>query len=386
MINIGVIGLGRGFMLTRPALEASSRTRLCAAFDVRPLARLLFADTYDATAHGSLDALFADASIDAVYIASPHEFHAEHAIAAARAGKHVLVEKPMATSVEEARRMVAAAEAAGTVLVVGPSHGFDEPIARASELLREGRWGAVRMINAMNYTDFMYRPRRKEEMDVSRGGGVVYTQGAHHFDVVRQLAGRPVLEVTAATGDWDSQRHGAGAYMALVRFDGGAFASMTYSGYAHYDSDELMGWISELGVRKDEASYGAARRRLAELPKGGEAEAKIARTFGGQALSPAAPSETANEHFGFVMVSCEHADLKICPDGIWVFGDSERSFLPVGAPLVPRQAVIDEFASAITGEGASGHDGAWGLDTMLCCAALARSAELGRTVAISELT
>lgn len=384
MIGLGVIGLGRGFMLTLPALLASDRIRLAAAFDVRADARDRFAQDFAATSHPSIDALLNDGQVDAVYIATPHGLHAEQAIAAAKAGKHVLVEKPMATTVADCEAMIAAADAAGTILIVGPSHGFDASVQRASELAQSGQFGAVRMVTAFNYTDFVYRPRRPEELDPAQGGGVVYSQGAHHFDVVRRIIGKPVRDVTAIAGNWDAARAGDGAYSAFVRFEGDVAATMTYSGYAHYDSDELLGWISELGRDKNPESYGAARRTLAALSPDDEVRAKLTRTYGAAGSSGDEPRAPHHEHFGFILVSCERADLKVLPDGVWVFEDDERRFLPLARPTAPRAGVVAEFAAAVTGEAPPIHDGAWGLETMRCCDALIRSSHTGQPAAIAR--
>src|SRR5581483_7812494 len=187
---------------------------------------------------------------------SPHQMHAEHVRAAAQAGKHVLVEKPMAITLDECDAMIDAAHNAGTHLIVGHSHSFNRPILRLRDLVEGGAFGQVRMINAMNYTDFLYRPRRPEELVTEKGGGVIFSQGAHQIDIVRLIGGGRVKSVSAATGAWDRTRPTEGAYSALLTFEGGAFASVTYSGYGHFDSDELMGGIDEMGQRKDPARYG----------------------------------------------------------------------------------------------------------------------------------
>ena len=93
----------------------------------------------------------------------------------------------------------------------------------------------------------------------------MFSQGAHQVDIVRLLGGRATRAACArSTGAWDPARPTEGAYAALLAFDDGAFASLVYSGYAHFDSDELVGWIGELGQRKDPAQYGAARAALAQ--------------------------------------------------------------------------------------------------------------------------
>ena len=82
-------------------------------------------------------------------------------------------------------------------LVVGHSHSFDAPILRTRELIASGDFGAVRMINAFNYTDFLYRPRRPEELDTAHGGGAVFNQAAHQVDIVRLLGGGRVSRACA---------------------------------------------------------------------------------------------------------------------------------------------------------------------------------------------
>lgn len=367
-IRLGIVGLGRGFMLTQPALTNDARVVLAGAVDPRAAACRQFAAEFGATAFASLEEMLAAPHIDAVYIASPHEYHAEQTIAALRAGKHVLVEKPMATSVDDCAAMAVAARRAGRVLVVGPSHGFDAPVRAAADLIASGAYGPLRQLLAFNFTDFMYRPRRPEELDAARGGGVVYSQAAHQIDVVRRLAGRKLRSVRAVTGNWDSARASDGAYSAMLFFDGGAAATLSYSGYAHYDSDELLGWIGELGRPKDPDAYGTARRALRQQD---EIEAKLARTYGNSAPPAPAPH---HEHFGFILASCERADIKLLPTGLMLYTDDAREWRPIDPPIVPRRAVIDEFAAAIHGTRAPIHDGRWGLETMAACAALIESA------------
>ena len=384
-LRLGIVGLGRGFMLTMPALKADPRVALAGAFDLRDEARVRFAVEFGAPAFETLDALLRSPDIDAVYVATPHELHAEQAIAALRAGKHVLVEKPMATSLADCARMERASAEAGKVLVVGPSHGFDAPVQVAAELVASGKYGAVRMVTALNFTDFIFRPRRSEELDSDRGGGVVYSQAAHHIDVVRRLVGLPVTSVRAVAANWDSSRPSEGAYTALMTFTGGAVASLTYSGYAHYDSDELLGWITELGYDKDPARYGEARKNLAALSSQDEIEAKLRRTYGAPDASANDALARYHEHFGFILLSCERADLKLTPKGLLIYGDAEREFLPIAPPELPRKEVIDEFVGACLGTRRPIHDGRWGFDTIACCVALLESSRRRTDVAPNRL-
>src|SRR5579871_5290554 len=111
-----------------PAFAADPRVALVAGADPRPEARAQFEKEFRGATFASADELLKNASVDAVYIASPHRHHAEQACLAAQHGKHVLVEKPMALSLDECRAMIEAARRAGVSLIVGHSHSFDLPI------------------------------------------------------------------------------------------------------------------------------------------------------------------------------------------------------------------------------------------------------------------
>src|SRR5262245_27062333 len=173
-LRLGIAGLGRAFTIMLPTLAQDPRLHLVAAADPRPEARQRFAADFGATVYASVEELCGDTRVEAVYVATPHEEHARHTALAAAGRKQVMVEKPMALTLPECRQMIAAARAAGVGLVVGHSHSFDAPIRRAREIVAGGSVGRVRMINALNFTDFLYRPRRPEELATASGGGVLF--------------------------------------------------------------------------------------------------------------------------------------------------------------------------------------------------------------------
>jgi phthalate 4,5-cis-dihydrodiol dehydrogenase len=380
-LRIGVAGLGRAFTLMVPTFRADARVKLVAATDPRAEACTAFRAEFGGVVHASVEALCADSNVDAVYVATPHPLHAAHAIAALQAGKHVLVEKPLAISVQEALAIAQAAESCGRHVVVGPSHSFDLPIARTRALIASGRYGRVRMATMLNYTDFLYRPRRPEELDTRQGGGVVFSQAAHQVDIARLLCGGRAKSVRALTGAWDPARPTEGAYSALLAFENGAFATLTYSGYAHYDSDALVGGIGELGRMKSPSNYGAARRALAGAKgAGAEAAAKAARNYGGPAYREPPAEPPWHEHFGFIVVSCERGDLRPTPQGVAIHGDESESFEPLEKPTVPRREVIDAlFDAAVEGKPPL-QDARWGTATLEACEALLQSATSGADV------
>src|SRR5205085_1127993 len=130
-----------------------------------------------------------------------------------------------------------------------------------------------------------------------------------------------------------------------------AFAHASYSGYAHYDSDELMDGIGEMGNLKAPADYGVARRRLAAIDATTEAAFKASRNYGGSANSAKeSHAPHAWQHFGFLVVSCDRADLRPSPTGVAIYDDRERRFEALPSPPYPRVEVIDEIVHAIVND------------------------------------
>lgn len=385
-LRIGVAGLGRAFTLMQPALRQHSRVDVVAAADPRQAAREHFAIDYNAPAYASVAELCADEQVQAVYVATPHQLHADHVTMAAARGKHVLVEKPMALTMHECQMMNDVTGRAGVHLIIGHSHSFDTPYQRTRDLIAGGEFGDIRMITALNFTDYLYRPRRPEELDTLKGGGVVFGQAPHQVDVVRLLGGGVVHSVRGATGRWDPGRRTEGAYSALLYFENGVVASLTYSGYGHFDSDQFVGGISELGQPPGVREYGAARRRLRDLnAPDGEAALKETRAYGAaDGLERSGAGPRVHNHFGLVIVSCDHADLRPTPTGISIYGDERQWVEELPAPLVPRTEVLDELCDAVLLGRPPLHTGAWGMATLEVCLAILRSAAEGRELTLEH--
>lgn len=382
-VRIGVIGLGRAFTLMLPTFLADPRVRLVAACDPREAPRQQFLRDFGGHVWDTAEALCADSTVELVYVASPHQLHMVHTALAARHGKHVLVEKPMALSLEDCDRMIQTCASAGVHLIVGHCHSFNTPYLRTRELVQSGRYGQVRMIHAMNYTDFLYRPRRPEELQTEEGGGVVFSQAAHQIDIVRLLALGRIVRVRAITGRWDETRPTEGAYAALLWFDNGCFANLVYSGYAHFDSDAWCGGVGEMGQARQAGEHQATRARLSGLGSAKTEAIQKARTaYGGDLYRPPDPSvhPVAHQHFGPIIVTCEQADLCPLPDAIHVHGNQSQERLSLARPHIPRAEVIDELVLALRSGKAPLHNGPWARETIQACLALLRSAELGEDV------
>lgn len=242
------------------------------------------------------------------------------------------------------------------------------------------------MITALNFTDFLYRPRHAEEFDTAQGGCVIFNQALHQIDIVRLLAGGLAESVTAHTGVWDASRRTEGAYSALLRFSGDVAASLTYSANAHFASDVLLGWIDEGGWPKIPDSFAHTR---STLPPGlsRHAEEELQRRRGcGVAEDMAARKDAVrwHGHFGFIVVSCERADLRPVPHGVIVDGDREHGLRPLGAPAAPRLAVIEELCGAIWNDCRPLHSGESGLATLEVGLAILKSARERREVRLQR--
>ena len=192
-IRIAVIGTGFGARIQVPAFIASGRFEVLAlvgrrADQTRRLAERLGM----ARALTSVDQALALPGLVAVSVATPPDTHAEYAIAAARAGKHVLCEKPMARTLAEAVAMREAAAAAGIVAMIDHEFRFDPARATLARLLRRGDLGTPHLATVLAMSPLFVDPYRAAPswwFDASRGGGWLGAAGSHLIDAVRVWLG-----------------------------------------------------------------------------------------------------------------------------------------------------------------------------------------------------
>jgi len=151
-------------------------------------------------AHGSYEALLADPEVDAVYIPLPNHLHAEWTIAAARAGKHVLCEKPLATSVDDAERMIAACEEAGVVLMEAFMYRHHPSWVAVRELIAAGRIG--RLVAVQSWFSFFNDDPANIRNILAAGGGALYDIGCYCVNLSRMLfVGEPTRVLGSVTRD-----------------------------------------------------------------------------------------------------------------------------------------------------------------------------------------
>lgn len=182
-------------------------------------------------AYGSYEALLADAEVDAVYIPLPNHLHAEWTIAAARAGKHVLCEKPLATSSADAERMVAVAEAEGVLLMEAFMYRLHPSWVAVQELVTAGRIG--RLVAVQSWFSYFNDDPSNIRNIRAYGGGALFDIGCYSVNLSRLLfGGEPTRVEASLVRDPDS---GVDVLASgLLEFDGGV-ATFTCSTRAETD-------------------------------------------------------------------------------------------------------------------------------------------------------
>ena len=372
-IRIGIAGLGVAGLAFVPPAMASSAFELAAVADPDPNVCDALAAQHNATSYADFETMLMHPGLDAIVIATPTVLHKQHALAAFDAGLHVVLEKPMATDLADAALIVSAAERAGRVLLVGHSHSFDLPIQRMRELITGGTLGRVRMIHNWCYSDWIYRPRRPDELDAATGGGVTLRQGAHQFDIIRLLAGGGLRSVRAQVFDWDPARKVIGAHSVFLEFHDGTVGTAVYNGYGGLASSELTAGITEWGFSEGPT-----------LPSTRVAPADVAQAKRRRANASDKSQAPFQPHFGLTVVSCERGDIRQSPDGLIVYSAAGRQEIKLPSGQTPHALLLVEFAGAVQGERPCLHDGHWGLANLECCLAALTSSETGKTVTLQH--
>jgi len=385
-LRFGVIGLGRAGSGMLAALAKHPDVRVTAAADLHRQHLDRFRADFGGEAFTDAADLCKSDAVDAVYIATPHGLHVEHLTLAAEHGKHAIVEKPMALTLEGCEAMTVAAEKGNIHLVVGHTASFNPTVQKMREMVASGDLGRLGFVSATAYTDFLYRPRRPEELVTELGGGIMYNQVPHQVDAARFIAGGMARTVRAMTWDLDPTRHTEGSYTAFVDFENGAVATLTYSGYDHFNSTELAN-----GRAKEAGSYGAARRalRIVESPED-EVTMRINTGYGGEqpvvARGASEGTSLLQAELGSFLVTCEGGDLRMLPDGVGLYtSDGFKLIEPEPWRGVQgRGAVIDEVYYAVTEGRPVVHDGRWAKATMEVCFAMLESAQTRREVILEH--
>ena len=182
--------------------------------------------------HGSYEELLADPEVDAIYLPLPNHLHAEWTIAAARAGKHVLCEKPLALTAADARRMIDACDEAGVVLMEAFMYRLHPSWVAVRELIAQGRIGELRSVQSW-FSYFNDDPSNIRNI-VDTGGGALFDIGCYNVNLSRMLFGTEPTLVRASVVR-DPTMGVDVTTSAVLDFDGGGVATFTCSTRAEPD-------------------------------------------------------------------------------------------------------------------------------------------------------
>ncbi len=373
-LRLGIAGLGAASRQILPQVAKVAGMELKAGADIRPEALEEFKQKYQGTTFTGVREMCESDEIDAVWIATPNVCHAEHTVLAAKNGKHIIVEKPMAVALDEADRMIAAAEQNRVKLVQGHSKIYDVPVRKMREVVRSGELGRAIQISTWNFNDWLQRPRLASEVDTNLGGGIVYRQGPHQMDIVRYIGGGMVKSVRAVAGRWDPHFDTEGNFTAVLEFEEGTAASMVFNGYGYFDITELTWGIGEGG--------GVAPPRVKKQRLNGPVEAATK-----YAAVPHGEGRRERPHqpfFGLTVVSCERGVIRQSADGLYVYTADGQKEIPCPKTHGGRAAELEELYQGVTQGRPVFPDGRWGKATLEACMAILKSSKEKREIELTH--
>lgn len=224
-LGFGIIGCGMIANFHSKAIADLRDAKLVACFDMYGPAADRLASSTGCRPYHDLDQMLANPDVDVVTICSPSGAHMDPAVAAARAGKHVIVEKPLEVTLSRCDKIIAACEKAGVKLATIFPSRFHESSQLMKKAIDKGRFGKVTMGDA--YVKW-FRTQEYYDSGAWRGtwkldgGGALMNQAIHSVDLLTWLMG-PVTEITAATGTLAHQRiEVEDVAVATVKFENGA--------------------------------------------------------------------------------------------------------------------------------------------------------------------
>lgn len=250
MIRFGLLGCGRiskrhSELLGGNHIAGASLVAVCD--EVRERADALAA-RFNVPAFYSIDDFLGSKLIDAVSVLTPSGVHPEHAIKVAKAGKHVIVEKPMALRLADADEMIRACDAAGVKLFVVKQNRFNVPVVKAREALEAGRFGKlilgtvrVRWCREQSYYD-----QDKWRGTWAYDGGVLANQASHHVDMLEWFMG-DVVSVHARATTALAKIEAEDTAVATLKFKNGALGIIEATTAVR--PKDLEGSLSVLGEK-----------------------------------------------------------------------------------------------------------------------------------------
>lgn len=258
-LRFGLIGCGRVAPRHAESVTQAPDATLVAVADVRASRAERFAKEYRAAPYTDYRRLLERPDIDVVSICTPSGLHADMAIAAMQAGKHVVVEKPMALSLADADRMLQAAAETGRKLCVVLQNRYNPPMQDLRRVVDSGRLGRLLLGSA---TVRWYRPQEYYEDEWhgtwAMDGGALMNQSIHHIDALQWLMGAPA-SVFAYTATLAHRMEAEDVGVAVIRFRSGALGTVEGSTITY--PENLEGSVAVFGERGSLKVGGTALNR-----------------------------------------------------------------------------------------------------------------------------
>jgi len=389
ILGIGIIGLGAAAVNMLPAFDRSPYFSVVAACDVDPeTLRRFKRDRPAAETFGAIEQICACPAVDLTYIGTPTRLHREHACTALQQKKHVLIEKPMAVTLEEADAMIASADRHGVLLGVNVKHSFEPRIQSLRALARSGTLGALKMIHHWRYVDWLYQPRSLAERTPQWGAGILWRQGPHQFDLIRTIGGGMVRSVRGTCQKFDPARGVDGAYSAFLEFEDGVTCTVICSGYDHFDSRDLVNGFKGEAPLGPPAQHARARRTLEAHSADPlwEERAALGERYGGSDDTNSLGPSSSWLMRGPLIASFERADVRLSRAGLIVDGDRDQREIAVGDQADGRDGRLATFYRAIIDGRPLPADGRWGKATQELLVAMERSAATREEILLKNQT
>ena len=258
MLGVGILGAGHFGAVHARAIASTPGVQLKAICAEEVDLAQAFAAEYGGTAYSNWRQFLCDGAVDAVLIATPHHLHCEMAVAAAEAGKHLLVEKPMARTATECSAIISAADRFGVKLMIGHILHFSLPGMVARQIVDSGELGRPVVASSTLQKLWMEPNRRVWHLDATTGGGMLMTAGIHALDMLVWLMGGSVSAISAAAGALFHDQAADDSSMLLLRFSDGRFGQVASVGYRDGAVTYAMDLICERGTLRIDFDRGVS--------------------------------------------------------------------------------------------------------------------------------
>jgi predicted dehydrogenase len=343
--RIAVAGAGLIGRRHAAAVQLSPAATLCAIVDPTDEGKA-FAQSLGTAWYPDLATLFADSEVDGVVLAVPNTVHGVTALQCVEAGVPAIVEKPFTTDLEEGRKVLAAAKAAGVPLLTGHHRRYNPLIQKAVEIVQSGKLGHINTVQAQTW---FLKPDHYFDVDWRRkaGAGPVYLNLIHDIDLLHALCG-PIASVHAMESNAVRGNEVEETAVVLLKFESGVLGTVNVSDAA------TAPWSWELTAREN-AHYAATSENCYWI--------------GGTEGSLSLPNLAVWTHDG--------------PNGWWSPISATKPIFEFDDPLVLQ---ITHFADVIDGKAEPIASGADGLAAVEVITAIKQSAATGQTVEIASLS